>query len=455
MVRLLLLLLGTRAIRGYWLTLMGVGVVLVLASLGLFADTISDGLHFPIHWFGFLLLLDAGLMLVAAANTWGMQRRMMWIRSTLIGGVGLLVINHVHASSVVLALVLGLAALADACLRIASALVLRFPFWRRYLWLGIGQLGFAVFLLEPWPTHYAGTVEYCLALWLGVTGLTAMIFAVRLRHLPEAALLPQLFSRGWLPFVDVADASARRAGPNEKLVVHVWTAADTAEAPLHRPVIDRYIAAVDAHGVVSTGHAALEIPPDVYVSHYPGVEIDRDPAQFARLFRATVENDIKGRFQPSYAIESAGWCESVWQVTFHASYADIDRARRFWREYSKDDTYNLTRRNCSSTVVQVLEVALEGSLLRRGYGRLDIWRALFSPELWVASQLRKRAETMAWTPGFALDYSRALYGVLHPPQIPWLAVLRRALATERRSRAPVAPRAETLTSGAVKRVDPS
>jgi hypothetical protein len=59
-------------------------------------------------------------------------------------------------------------------------------------------------------------------------------------------------------------------------------------------VIDRYIAAVGMQGVISTGHAALEIQPDLYISLYPAEEIDRSPDQFARLLRATADNDVKG-----------------------------------------------------------------------------------------------------------------------------------------------------------------
>ena len=80
----------------------------------------------------------------------------------------------------------------------------------------------------------------------------------------------------------------------------------TADQPApHRPLLDRYIAAVDAKGAISTGHAALELPPDMYISHYPAVEIDHSPTDFFHLFRATPDNDVPGRFQPSYAVESA------------------------------------------------------------------------------------------------------------------------------------------------------
>src|SRR3546814_20416621 len=63
------------------------------------------------------------------------------------------------------------------------------------------------------------------------------------------------------------------------LVVHVWTPEGSSRhEPVPRPVINRYIAAVDAKGVISTGHAALELPPATYISLYPAVEINRSPS---------------------------------------------------------------------------------------------------------------------------------------------------------------------------------
>jgi uncharacterized membrane protein HdeD (DUF308 family) len=454
MIRMLLLLLGTRAIRRYRFPLIACGALVSLTGVAIFVDAVTGGFHFPIHQFGYLILLDAAVMLLTAFNTRGMQRRLMYTRSALLLVFGLLIVNGRHASELVLAVALGIALLADSCLRIASAIVLRFPFWKRYLGLGLAQLAFAIFLLEPYPTHYAGTIHYGIGAWLAVSGLVVLHLGLTIGRLSDSALLPALFSRGWLPFVDRSEPPTRTLAPEERLIVHVWTAYDTANQPLNRPVLDRYIAAVDANGVISTGHAALEIVPDVYVSHYPAVEIDRNPEEFARLFRATADNDVAGRFQPSYAVESANWCESVWKITFDSSYADIERARRFWHEYRKDNTYNLTRRNCSSTVVQVLEVALEGSLLRRGYGHSSVLGALFSPELWVAAQLRRRAETMAWTPGLALDYARALFGVLHPPRVAWWMLARRAIATRHNAYGPQGSvRRSPFISGSVRRVD--
>src|SRR5690606_5721900 len=122
--------------------------------------------------------------------------------------------------------------------------------------------------------------------------------------------------------------------------------------------INRYIAAVDSNGVISTGHAALEMAPSVYISHYPAVELDRSPDQFARTLRATTDNDVPGRFLGSYEKESAEWCPSTVQV----SIKNIDRSKliAFWDHYRQDNTYNLTNRNCSSTVADALDAALEG-----------------------------------------------------------------------------------------------
>ena len=89
----------------------------------------------------------------------------------------------------------------------------------------------------------------------------------------------------------------------------------------------------------------------------------------------------------------------------------------FWQRYRRNTTYNLTHRNCSSTVAHALEAALEGAVGRL-HGDRAGWRSLLrvlvTPELWVAAQIRKRAVTMAWTPGLALDYARALSMLADP-----------------------------------------
>jgi hypothetical protein len=157
------------------------------------------------------------------------------------------------------------------------------------------------------------------------------------------------------------------------------------------------------------------VPDVLYICHYPANEIDRSPEDFRAILRATKENNVPGRFQPSYAIESAGWVESTAKVTFERY--NLERLRQFWSRYSRDTTYNLTNRNCSSTVAMALEVAMEGALGGSRQGMQKFFTSMVNPELWVASQLQKHAQAVAWTPGLVLDYARALKVAIDPPPL--------------------------------------
>jgi hypothetical protein len=189
-----------------------------------------------------------------------------------------------------------------------------------------------------------------------------------------------------------------------------------------------YIAAVDVNGVISTGHAALESPEGVYISLYPKEEIDRSPDDFGALLRATADNDIPGVYQPDYATESNAWCPS--NVRVRIRNYDADKLAAFWQEYRKNATYNLTHRNCSSTVSRALDAALDG-VVGRLHGGEAGWRVLIrlllTPELWVAAQIRKRALTMAWTPGLTLDYARAMSMLADPRPFGWWKMSQHAL----------------------------
>ena len=118
---------------------------------------------------------------------------------------------------------------------------------------------------------------------------------------------------------------------------------------------------------------------------------------------------------------------------------DPSKLDAFWTSYRQNVTYNLTHRNCSSTVSNALEAALDGAVwrlkgARAGWGAFV--RLLLTPELWVAAQIRKRAVTMAWTPGLTLDYARALSMLADPRPFAWWKVARsavKAIMTSRRT----------------------
>jgi hypothetical protein len=223
------------------------------------------------------------------------------------------------------------------------------------------------------------------------------------------------------------DGTPAGAG-GDVLNVHVWTPVGSAEDPERRLLVDRYIAAVDREGDISTGHAALEMPPDIYVSHYPANDIDHSPEDLRPLLSAGPENDVPGRFNESLAQEAANWCMPDQTVTFRRF--DPRALRSFWAAYSQDNTYNLTARNCSTTVVQALDAALEGAAYT---GR--IWRDLFNlignPQFWLTRLVRGRAEAMTWTPGLVLDYARLLRSVVEHGDRHWTNKLHDALRARR------------------------
>ncbi|WP_051328503.1 HdeD family acid-resistance protein [Geminicoccus roseus] len=434
-MRLLLLLLGTEYLRTRWLAFALLGAVWILAGVVIVLDALDGVQYFPLRLFGWLLVVEAGIGLAIALAGIALRPvlRGAWAALTLL--TGLLLVLPFQVDHLVLALLFGLTFAADGLFRIAAAWMVRFPGWRTALAGGALEILFAASVMQPWPSRYLGTVPICLALVLALSGWTLARVGWRLRRLRPQASLGLLYARGHFlregQLAEGADLPVSSDGA--ELTVHVWTALGTASDPRHRPLIDRYIAAVDHKGVVSTGHSALDLPPDLYVSHYPAIEIDHAPDDFARLLRATAENDVPGRFLPSYTQEAADWCPSTEQVRFCRF--DAGRLRRFWEVYRRDATYNLTNRNCSSAVAHALEIALEGTLGRPDRGLRHAVRVLMSTEFWAASILRQHAESMAWTPGLVLDYARNLQALENPPRLSAHAVWRMLRHPWRRGRA--------------------
>jgi hypothetical protein len=86
--------------------------------------------------------------------------------------------------------------------------------------------------------------------------------------------------------------------------------------------------------------------------------------------------------------------------------------------YRRDDTYNLTNRNCSVSVAVALEAALEG-ILDDGTAWRRFHRLVANPDFWITALIRARAESMTWTPGLLLDYASSLREIVQPHKNPW------------------------------------
>lgn len=419
MGELLLLLIGGPTIRRKWWAVAVAG--LLALSIGIFfaVNALFDEFRIPPTYFAIPLFLNAILTLVAGVHGTATSRGLRIGQSLVLIVICILIVEAPWHSDVLIGVLVGLILVADATWRATSALVVRFALWRPALALAALEFGIGIWSFIPWPTHWRGSVGIDVGVLMMMIGITALILGLRIRRLPHGAPLAAIMEKsrpedGRKPLIYPVDASP--AGRTGELVLHVWTPTGTLSPLSHG--VERYVVAQDAHGVVSTGHASLEVLPDLYISHYPAVEIEHSPQEFTRILRATADNDVPGLFKPSYAAESAEWCPSSWEVRFHA--VNDTAVRAFWAVYSVDATYNLTYRNCSSTVAHALDAAIEGHFGDRMYAPRVFLRLLFLPELWVAGLMRRRAAWMAWTPGMVLDYSRALTQILAvvPPARP-------------------------------------
>ena len=433
MIQIALLLFGANFVRRNAYLLGILGLLWLAAGLVIFADALDGVRYFPLTLFGILLLIESVITLSVAASGVGAQKAVLYFKGGGFFLISLLILVNDTLSNILLAIILGMAYFVMGTLQMASAWVVRFPNWRTAFGFGLAKICFALVMFGPFPGHYSATISVFMGITLITGGIVTLNVFLRARQLKDGTSVFELFMPSdVLPKIRKMRLARPRKDnaptgqiQGEPLTVHVWTPEGSSKnAPVPRPVINRYIAAVDVNGVISTGHAALEMLPDTYVSLYPAADIDRSPSEFFRILKATRDNDVSGLFQPDYATESKAWCPSNWQVKFDAY--NRDGLLHFWQEYRQHEVYNLTYRNCSSSVSYALEAALDGALDdRASRSWKEVLRIMVMPELWIAAQIRKRATTMAWTPGLTLDYARALRAIVHPVSTPWFARLLR------------------------------
>ncbi|VCU70511.1 hypothetical protein PIGHUM_02583 [Pigmentiphaga humi] len=442
MTHLILVLLGADYLRHRWRALAAAGIVFLLAGAAMIVDALDGVRYFPIGLFAILFVVEGLATLAIAHSGVGGQRVLRYTKGLFVLLAGGLILAGQHHGNFVLSMIFGLLFLLDGLIQCLAGYVVRYPRWRYVFAWGVLEILMAIFFFQPYPTHYAGTLPYCMGLFLAFAGLKLLSLSWRAKNLDSNPAF--LSSRNLELRPTGTEMPVPRKvwdGPPEAtehaLTVHVWTPSGSARTETRNyPVVGRYIVAVDVNGVVSTGHAALEAPEGIYISLYPGVEIDRSPDEFGNLLRATEENNVPGVFQPDYATEAQAWRPSNVQVRIR-NY-DAGKLRAHWESCRELKVYNLTHRNCSSTVSGALEAALEG-VVGRLHGPEAGWgvllRLLMTPELWVAAQIRQRALTMAWTPGLTLDYARALSMLADPRPFGWWKMLQSALRQMSRLRA--------------------
>jgi uncharacterized membrane protein HdeD (DUF308 family) len=397
MVRLVVLLPGAPALRERWPMLLAAGRL--GTALAIVTDAADGVTAVATETFGWILVADGLSTLAVGQDAHAKAHRLDLARALGLIVLGLLILDMPWRNDIANSALFGLAFLIDGTARILTALVVRFRSWAVMAAGGALELVLAVLAFASWPVSYEKTIPFCIGVLLLLAGWTVLCLALAVRRLPtdgSVLALRTFGSRCWYAHAGDGLAGSPASGPgpaartgDPPLVLHVWTPLGSAADPVRRRLLDRWIAAVDRKGQVSTGHAALELPPDVYISHYPRAEVERSATDFVNQLRATAANDVPGRFLPSYRHEVDAWFEADAHILFR--HFDAARLRAHWAAYSKNDTYNLTRRNCSVAAAVAIEAAFEGAC-----GDGPSWCRLLglvaSPELWVAAAMRHRAE---------------------------------------------------------------
>lgn len=408
MIRLIILLLGPQALHGQRRLLMLFGWLWIAIGALMLFDILQDGRSvLALDALAVMLALE-GLVAISAALVIGSSAS----RPVLLKGLGFLFMAFLMLDvpaddNIVATLVFGSALLLDGAVRIASSTVIQHSRWKPVALAGCGEILLSLMIFVGWPAPHRMTVPFCLGVMILLSGWALLRIARQL----ESFALNQ----------NQAPAAPPRVNETLPLTVYVWTPIGSAKDARRRYIVDRYIAAVDAGGNISTGHAALALAPDVYISHYPLNDISHSAQDFRQLLHSGEQNNVDGRFLPGLQQEVAAWCPPDKKIQFHRYNPTALRA--FWQDYQQDSTYNLTRRNCSTTVIRALDSALEGVL-----GDKHLWRRflllVLDPNLWMLAVLRSRGDSMTWTPGLVLDYARMLQQVTERQHQRWWLKLR-------------------------------
>ncbi len=314
----------------------------------------------------------------------------------------------------------GLALLFNGLYQSISSLIIRYPNWGWFLASGAGHLLLGGLLFLEWKKAVTWVVPMFLGAGFLLMGLTMLRTALRLgRYLRSAESddtrmavryfldfhVPGRFRKQYIPEEPATLPDCN--GDHGDLLVHIWTPTTVAKVDAAPNLISRYVAARDAEGKFTVGHTALEMNPELYISHCDG-----DPTAFENsdeVWETLRSKDVPGVFLPSFEEEIKTYVPPSATIRFRNFSAG--QLRTFWTLYRSVTAYNFTNRNCSVAVALALEAALMGSLTTRHRIRTLFW-LLTNKDLWVAHFIRWKAREMVWTPGMMLDYVVALHRVV-------------------------------------------
>ncbi|MDZ5454670.1 MFS transporter [Labrys sp. ZIDIC5] len=426
MIRLILLLMGAGPLRKYWWVIATLSCLCLVLGLIFIADLFDTAIIITTDVIGLLFIIEGAVRLLALAAIGFPNATIPVLKALGFFALGFMAVDIPWDDNIVATIVLGAALVFDGIFRWAGAALIRSVRWRQAVLVGLFEVIIGVLVWAPWPVPHRQTVPFCIGVALIAAAWSLARLSVQLRRLKIGASvtdLPLFAGPNWHARGILHPSHEQPTSWNNEqgLTVHVWTPIGSAVNPQRRFLIDRYVAAIDQGGVISTGHAAMSLAPNIYVSLCPADDMDHSPEEFGRLLRAGPENNVPGRFRSSFEEECASWRCPDQEVVFHRYNSASVRA--FLASYQAEPIYNLTNRNCSSTVALSLDAAVEGAL-----GQERPWKQLFllltDPAMWLLALWRARAEAMTWTPGLILDYAQTLQHIIEGRRERWLVRLR-------------------------------
>lgn len=334
--------------------------------------------------------------------------------------LGIAVANYPQQSESAVPWLFGVALLLNGLYQALSSLIIRYPNWGWFLSSGVGHILFGGLLFLEWKKAVTWVVPIFLGAGFLLMGLTTLRTALRLgRYLRRSGSdtakmavryfldfhVPGRFRKQYLPQDPVSAPGINQ--DHGDLLVHIWTPATVAQVETASNLVSRYVAARNAEGKFTVGHSALEMSPELYISHCDG-----DPTAFENsdeVWETLRSKDVPGIFLPSFEEEIKTYVLPSATIRFRNFNAE--QLRTFWTLYRSVTAYNFTNRNCSVAVALALEAALMGSLAGRHRIRTLFW-LLANKDLWVAHFIRWKAREMVWTPGMMMDYVVALHRVV-------------------------------------------
>lgn len=415
-----MLLLGPGNLRKSRWYIIFLGAFLISSGLFIVIDASDTVTLIGLEAFGWVMVvMGLAKMAFSILASGGGMPSLYVVQGVVFVIIGISIAEFPDQSGNALPWLFGLALILNGLYQAISALVIRYPNWKWFLTSGAGHIIFGGILFFEWKQAISWVVPLFLGGGLILIGLTTLRTALRLgRYIAREGDDPVMavryfldshvagrFRKQYLAADPVSQSDAGRECGD--LLIHVWTPTTVAGLERDPNLVGRYVATQDNNGKYTVGHSALELNPDIYISHCDGDSTAFDSGD--EVWKTLRSKDVPGVFLESFEEEIKTYVLPSATIRFRNF--NKGQLRTFWALYRQVPDYNFTNRNCSVTVALALEAALMGSL-DTGRRFRTLLYLLTNKDLWVAHFIRWKAREMVWTPGMMLEYAMALQRVV-------------------------------------------